>query len=94
MYRQIDRHPHPHASDSPGVHLEARLFNDPIAQAFDQTETLGNRDKNARQDHSSLGMVPAQQCFHAADPAVTPVHLWLVVQLELAELDRMSKVVL
>ena len=77
----------------PGGGLAAGLAQHPFADRHDEPAFLGERDEGAGRDQATLRMLPARQRLEAGDLAVD-ARLRLVVQHQLAALDRRSQVVL
>ncbi|KQV49488.1 hypothetical protein ASC95_18005 [Pelomonas sp. Root1217] len=92
MHGQVDRHAHVQADLRPGVHLPAGLVDDPVAEAVDEAEALGDGDEQARTQQAALGMVPADQGLDAADLPMQAIDLGLVVELQLPLLDGQAQV--
>ena len=83
--REIDRHAQAaaHALGAPGRQLPAGFVEHPGAERFDHARLLGDRNELERRDHAALRMLPADQRLDAAQLAVAPIDLRLVVDLEL-----------
>ena len=64
----------------------------PFADRADQAGLLGDRDELGRRDQAELGMVPAQQGLEAGDLAGFAGDQRLVVELELARVERLAQV--
>ena len=78
----------------PALHLAAGLAQDPLADLDDQAGLLGAADELAGHDEAAGRVVPAQQRLEAGDPLALEVDHRLVVDLELAALDRPPEVAL
>ena len=66
----------------------AGLLKHPASQFDDLPGLLGERDEHRRRDRAARRVVPAQQRFHSADPAIGGVDDRLVVEVQLAAADR------
>ncbi len=60
--------------------LSAGLFQHPAAHRNDQPALLGELDELVRRQQPALGMLPADQRFHAADQPRAQLELGLVVE--------------
>ena len=76
----------------PARRLRARLADHPRADRDDQPGVLGDRDELDRRDQPARRMVPADQRLERADAVVLEVEQGLVVELELAALEREPQV--
>ena len=94
MDRQVDRHIHRKPLVGPDAHLAAAFLDHPVAQPVDQPEALGNRDEHVGPHHAARGVLPAQQRLHALQPSQPGIDLGLIVQLQLAPLQRVAQVLL
>ena len=72
----------------PGRRLGAGGAQHPFADRHDQPGLLGQRDEVGRRDTAARRAVPAHQRLEAGDPVFRQVVQRLVVQLELAALQR------
>ncbi len=72
----------------PGLVLAARRFQNPCADALNQTGVLENRHELGRRDHAVAGISPAQQGFDADQAAAGKIDLGLVMQGEFVPLKR------
>jgi hypothetical protein len=72
--------------------LPAGLAQHPAADRHDQAGLLGERDELERRHEPALGVVPAHERLDAGDPAVVELDDRLVVELELAVLERALQV--
>ena len=68
--------------------LKARLLQDPGSDRNDETRFLGDAQKFDRGELSTVGVVPAQQRFDAADHPGPQIHDRLVHDAELGARDR------
>lgn len=68
--------------------LAAGLLHHPVAERVDDAGPLGHGDELAGRDQAALGIAPAHERLDAHDRAVGRAADRLVVQLELAALDR------
>ena len=75
----------------PVARLGAGLGQHPLTDRQDQAGFLGERNKFRRWYQAPVGMLPADECLGAPDLAGHDVHLWLIVQQELATLERMPQ---
>ena len=76
----------------PRLRLRARLAQHPFAERNDQARVLGDRDELRRRHQPLVRLRPAQQRFGAADAPRGEVDQRLVVQHELAVLERAPQV--
>ena len=74
--------------------LPAGFAQHPLADRHDQPRLLGDRDEVLRPDQTEAGAVPAQQRFDAGHASRGDVDLRLVVELQLAALERVAQIVL
>ena len=80
------------ARQLPGPGLAARLAHDELADRDHQAGLLGDRDELRRRDQAALGVVPPDERLHRDDVAVGQADDRLVVEDELAALDRAAHV--
>ena len=90
--RQIDRDAHLQALVEPDARLAAGVIDDPLADAANQAEALGNRNEHCWRHHAASRVLPAQQRLSRGDLACRGVDFRLVVELELLALEREAKV--
>ena len=92
--RQVDRdrHVRPTVRD-PLARLSTGFAQYPAPQRGDETRFLSQRDELPRRDHSTLGMLPAHQCFDTHDLAAREGDARLIVQHQLAMVDGVPEVV-
>ena len=72
----------------PGLRLAAGLAQDPGTQRMDEAARLRHRHELAGQHQAALRVVPAHQRLDRGEAAALEVELRLVVQHELAALER------
>ena len=87
--RDVDRDPD---MLGPARRLRAGLADHPRADRDDQAGVLGDGDELDRRDQPARRMVPADQRLERADAVVLEVEQRLVIQLELAALEREPQV--
>src|SRR5216684_1308861 len=76
----------------PAPHLPARLAQHPPADGQDEPRLLRQRDELGRREQPATGMLPAHQRLRAGDLAGRQRHHRLVVETELAALQRAAQV--
>src|SRR6188472_906445 len=64
----------------------------PSADRDDETHLLGEGNEVERRDQSAIRMLPAQERLGARDRLVRELHVRLVVDVELAALERVAEV--
>src|SRR5206468_3329819 len=64
----------------------------PIAQRHNKTAALSKRNKVGGRDHATSGVKPPQQRFEAGYIARLRIDERLIVQLELAAIERSSQI--
>ena len=92
--RDVDRHGEPPALLPPEPCLPARLAQHPRPKWTDQAVGLGQRDELVWQHQPALGVVPADQRLDTGEAAAAKIELRLVVQYELAALQRQAQLTL
>ena len=92
--RDVDRHGEPPALLPPEPCLPARLAQHPRPEWTDQGVGLGQRDELVWQQQPALGVVPADQRLGTGEAAAAKIKLRLVVQYELAALQRQAQLTL
>ena len=92
--REVDRHGQLLASLPPDSGLPAGLAQHPLAERPDQAVGLGGRDELTGQHQPALGMVPADQRLDTGEAPGRELELRLVVQHELAPLQRLAQLAL
>jgi hypothetical protein len=80
------------ARGRPGHRLPAGLLDHPAAERHDQPGALGDRDEIERRDQPAGRVLPADQRLEADHPVAGQLDGRLVVQLELAALQRQPQV--
>src|SRR5690606_32295610 len=75
----------------PAAHVGAGALQDPLPDGHDEPALLGYRDELGGLYLAEPGAVPAQQGLRAADVAAMHADLGLVVEHELAALDRVAQ---
>jgi hypothetical protein len=78
----------------PGDRLPAGLLEHPAADRHDRAAVLGERNEGVGADPAALRMLPAQQRLDAEHAAAADVELRLVLDLELATVERVQQVLL
>ena len=73
--------------------LTAGLLERPLADRHDEAGLLGQVDELVRADEPALRVLPAQECLEAGDPPLLQLDDRLVVQAQLAALERAVQVV-
>jgi hypothetical protein len=92
---QVDRNADlPQPVGIPCARLPASFAQHPLPDGHDQARLLGDRDEPGRRDQAEPRVHPPDQRLHPANIAALHVDARLVVQHELALLDRPSKVAL
>eukprot|EP01022_Parablepharisma_sp_SALTPOND_P021784 TRINITY_DN435_c2_g8_i2.p1 TRINITY_DN435_c2_g8~~TRINITY_DN435_c2_g8_i2.p1 ORF type:complete len:1118 (+),score=384.08 TRINITY_DN435_c2_g8_i2:11710-15063(+) len=90
--RDIDGHRQQrHPLRAPLHQLATHGLDDPAPQRLDQVMRLGQADEFAGKDQAMLGMLPADQRFHADHTVVLQLHLGLVMQAEFVLLERLAE---
>ena len=90
--RDVDRELQPRVAHAvPAPDLGAGGAQHPGADRHDQAGLLGQRDELGRRHQAEVGMVPAQQRLDAEHGAVGEADLGLVVDHELALLERLPQ---
>ena len=92
--RKIHGHTETRIFGLPPLRLLAGFAKDPLADRHDQPRLLGDRDEIARLDRLAARTVPAQQRLRADDLLRRHLDHGLIVQGELAALDRVAEAVL
>ena len=92
--REVDRDGKIPAPLPPGRGLTTGLAQHPGAERPDQAVGLGRRDELARRHQPAFGMVPAHQGLDADQAPARELQLRLVVQHELAPLQRLAQLAL
>jgi hypothetical protein len=54
-----------------------------MSERHNEGRFLDNRQEIARFEQTTLGMIPADQCLHADNPARGELDLWLIVEFQL-----------
>ena len=85
---QVHGHRQAQAAAEEAVALLERLVHHAQGERHDQAGLLGERDERVRVDQAALGVLPAQQRLDRLDLAAAQVRLRLVVEDQLALLDR------
>src|SRR5438309_11738806 len=75
----------------PHSQLATCLVEHPIAQRDDKAGFFSNRNELVREDHASLGMVPAKQCLKTNKLAICD-ELWLILQMKFAIFQCMAQI--
>ncbi|MNY19246.1 hypothetical protein D3C86_1526690 [compost metagenome] len=74
----------------PGFALAGTALINPAAQATDQPRLFQQRQKQPRRHVADARMLPAQECFKAANPPVGNGHLGLINQVEITVFDSVA----
>ena len=90
--REVDRDPQARMPRLPRLRLRAGFAQHPFADRHDEAGLLGERDELGRRHQPMVRLLPAQQRLGADDAAAGEVDLRLVVQRELAALERAAQV--
>src|SRR5207249_4944241 len=75
----------------PHPRFRARALHHPAAQRYDRADLLGERDELLREEQPPLGVLPADEGFHARDPPRLQRDERLIVEPQLATLERAAK---
>ncbi len=92
MRGQVERDRDGQPSRLPGCVLAQRCTQHPATQRPNKPGLLGNRDEHIWRNQPALRVTPADQRFDGGQRARPDVHLRLVVQDELAAVDRVAQV--
>src|ERR1700691_4227152 len=76
----------------PGGHLTAGFMQNPEAEGDDEPCLLGNRNEFARVEQTPPRVVPTDQRLEARDALINQRYFRLIVQYELASLDRLFQI--
>jgi len=87
----IDADAQQQAAGAPFLHLRQRGTDHPLAQRNIQLAVLDIGQERAGCQHAVLGVVPAQQRLGPHHLAITHVHLGLVIEAQLALLQRLPQ---
>ena len=89
--RQVDRHRDEVAGAVPGGALGERLREHPARELADHAGLLGEGDEDVGHQQPTCRVLPAHQSFDTGDELGARVDLGLVVEAELALLDRIGQ---
>src|SRR5260370_26100144 len=78
----------------PSARLTTRFLEHPLADRNDETGLFGDRYERCWRDQPALGMLPADECFPARDAPRFQPDQRLIVNPELAALEREAQIAL